>query len=284
MFDRIGNGWRLMKESFRVLRLDKELLIFPLVSGISCLLVLASFAIPLMTSDFLNNALNNGDTFSQLLLWVLLFAYYFLNYFVIVFFNSALVACAIIRFKGGDPTVSDGFRASMNRLPQIVAWALVSATVGVILRLIESQSEKVGQFVAAIMGAAWTMVTYFVVPVLVVEKAGPVEATKRSLSIVSKTWGESLTANFSTGIIFFLASMLGFFPIYFGGMMLGTNQAMGITLIALGVIYLLIVALVSSALNSIILAGLYLFASEGEVPQLFDDGLVRGAFSPTETA
>src|SRR5262245_52426735 len=146
MFARLGNGWALARESFAVLRMDKELLLFPVLSGISCLLVLASFAVPLWNSDFLHVVVNEeANVHENPLAWLILFAFYAVNYFVIVFFNSALVACAIIRFKGGDPTISDGLRAASNRLPQILAWALVSATVGVLLRAIESWSEKAGQ-------------------------------------------------------------------------------------------------------------------------------------------
>src|SRR5262249_42533910 len=141
------------------------------------------------------------------------------NYFVIVFFNSALVACAIIRFKGGDPTVSDGLRAAGNRFPQILAWALASATVGVILRAIESRSEKVAQFAAALVGAAWSIATFFVVPVLVVERVGPVDAVKRSLSVLTRTWGEALTANFGVGFIKFVGfAVLGIIPLVAGAM------------------------------------------------------------------
>src|SRR5690606_33503734 len=105
-----------------------------------------------------------------------LFAYYFVNYFVIIFFNSALISCAIIRFKGGNPTLSDGFSAASSRLPQIAGWAAVAATVGVVLRIIESRSEKVGEIVAGLLGMALSAVTSFVAPLIVVVRTGPVSA------------------------------------------------------------------------------------------------------------
>lgn len=281
MFERISNGWKLAKESFNVLRMDKELLIFPLVSGISCLLVLASFAVPLWNSPFANMIFNEGKIPNDPVAYIVLFAFYLVNYFVILFFNSGLVACAIIRFKGGDPTVGDGFRAAANRLPQILAWSAVSATVGVILRVIESRSERAGQFAAALLGAAWSLVTYFVVPVIVVEQAGPIDATKRSLSIIRRTWGESLTANFSIGLIFFLISLVGFVPLVFGiFLMTGGQTLLGGVLIVCAVLSLIVIALVSSALDSILIAGLYLYAAEGSVPSSFDNTLLSEAFTP----
>jgi len=280
MFARIANGWELAKESFRVLRIDKELMVFPLVSGIACLLVLASFALPLWNSPYAKVVLDEGPALDDPVAYVILFAFYLVNYFVILFFNSALVACAIIRFKGGDPTVADGFRAASNRLPQIFAWALVSATVGLVLRVIESRSERVGQIAAALLGAGWTIATYFVVPVLVVERTGPVDAVKRSLSVLRRTWGEALAANFGIGILVFLLSLLAIVPIVFGGMAIAAGHAvMGGILIVGGVVWLLLVGLMSSTLDSILLAALYLFAAKGTVPQHFDNDLLRDAFT-----
>jgi hypothetical protein len=123
---------------------------------------------------------------------------------------------ATVRFRGGDPTVADGLHAAVARLPQIIGWALVSATVGVILKAIESRSEKVGQFVAGLLGAGWSIATYFVVPVLVVEKVGLIAAIERSFAILRKTWGESLTAQFSIGLAVMLASLLAMVPAVLG--------------------------------------------------------------------
>jgi len=280
MFSRISNGWELAQESCQVLKLDRELLVFPLISGIACLLVLASFAVPLWGSGYADALLEEGQAPESPWAYVILFAFYFANYFVITFFNSALVACAMIRFRGGDPTLSDGFRAAFDRLPQILAWAAVSATVGVILRLIESRSERAGQFAAALLGAAWSIATYFVVPILVVERTGPVEAVKRSLSVLRRTWGEALMANFSIGVMVFLACLFAAVPIFLGALALGGGQtALGVVLVAAGVLLLMVVALISSAIDSILLAALYLYAAEGAVPKHFDDALLRDAFS-----
>jgi hypothetical protein len=105
----------------------------------------------------------------------------------------------IIRFKGGDPTLVDGFRAAAARLPQIAGWALVAATVWLWLRVIESRSERVGEIVAGLLGMTWSAVPYFVVPVIVIERTGPVDAFRRPVSILRRTWGEALSANFGVG-------------------------------------------------------------------------------------
>src|SRR5205807_7054495 len=117
-------------------------------------------------------------------------------------------ACAMIRFRGGNPTIADGLRAARERITQIIAWAFLAATVGVALRIIAERVGFIGKIVIAILGAAWTVATYFVVPVLVVEKLGPYVALKRSTAIIKKTWGESLVSNVGIGLITTLVTML----------------------------------------------------------------------------
>jgi len=279
MFDRMSRGWELARESWNVLKLDRELLVFPFLSGLACLVVLASFALPLWGAGFFDDVGKDNAAPQNPLMYVVLFAFYFVNYFVIVFFNSALVGCAIIRFKGGDPTVADGFRAATDRLPQILGWALVAATVGLVLKLIESRSEKVGQIVAGLMGMAWSAVTYFVVPVIVIERKGPIEATKRSLAILRRTWGEALTANFGIGFVIFLVSLVGIVPMVLGVLAFSAGLVpLGVLGIGVGIVLLLIVNLILSALNAIVIAALYLYAAEGSVPRYFDNRLLADAF------
>lgn len=282
MFERISTGWQLARQSWEVLKLDKELLFFPLFSGLVCLLVALSFALPLWGSGCLEGLAEAGadGRQDQILGYVLLFLFYLANYAVIIFFNSALVACAIIRFKGGNPNLRDGFSAAWARLPQIFAWAAVAATVGLILRVIESRSEKVGRIVAGLLGMAWSAVTFFVVPVIVVERVGPADAIRRSLAILKKTWGEALSANFGIGVIVFLAMLLAMAPIVVGGMAIGAGMvALGIVGVICGLGLVLLVSLISSALNAIVVGALYLYAAEGTVPQPFDDDLFQNAFA-----
>src|SRR5262249_6481079 len=156
-----------------VLVRDKHLLAFPIVSGFLFLLVVVSFAVPLATLVDWNKVqqqVQANNNKPPIWTYGVAFAFYFCTYFVIIFCNSALISCALLRFNGETPSLADGFRAAMARLPQIFAWALVSATVGVLLKVIENIHEQVGQFVASLLGAAWGIMTYFVVPVLVVEK------------------------------------------------------------------------------------------------------------------
>jgi len=272
------NGLALAMQSWRVLMLDKELLVFPLLSGAACFFVLATFLAGAWASGMDIREVDNVHG----AYWIGLFLYYFVNYFVIVFFNCALVACAMIRFRGGNPTVADGLKAASERLGLIMAWALFAATVGVILQMIEERVGFLGKIVVWILGAAWTIATFFVVPVLVVENLGPIDAAKRSVEIVKKAWGESIVGNVGVGILSFLAMLLLVVPCALLTIVLALKTgsvAVGLLGAALTIGLVVTIALVSSALTSILLSALYLFAIGGRVPPGFEPGRLKAAFA-----
>jgi hypothetical protein len=280
MFDRIRTGFSLARCSAEVLWKDKKLIVFPILSGIACLLVLASFAAPfLFHQEWLKALFDDADgRHLPPWAWVVLFAYYFCSYFVVIFFNSALISCALVRFNGGTPTVADGLGVAVNRLPQILAWALVSATVGLLLKVVENAHEKAGAFLSAILGTAWSVITYFVVPVLVVERVGPIEAIRRSLSILRRTWGEALVGNMGMDLFVFLLFIPVIILAVVGGLLLAVVPPLGIAVLALAAVAFGLCLAIGPALHGIFLAALYQFAAHGEVPRGFDGRELRRAF------
>jgi hypothetical protein len=271
---KFARTWSLMAECWRVLKEDKSLLVFPLISCICCLLLLASFAVPIFLTGAWQPPGHAAATVRQVAYYGTLFSFYVANYFIVVFFNAAIVACAATRLTGGTPTVGDGLRAAASRLPVIAGWALVSATVGLILRIIEDRSDKIGQIVAGLIGMAWTVMTFLVVPVLVMENKGPIAALKESTSLLKQTWGEQVISNFSFGTIFFVLSipafLLGFLGFYLGGLVVG------IACLIAAAIYMMALSLVHSALQAIFQTALYLHA-KGEQVQGFSSEVLEGA-------
>jgi hypothetical protein len=285
MFDRIWSGFALARSSWQVLYTDKKLLVFPIISGICCLLVMVSFFTPMLFLVDWQKAANNPDGFqAPPWIWLVLFAYYFCSYFIVVFFNAALISCALVRFNGGTPTIGDGLGAASRCLPQIAAWALVSATVGILLKAIENANEKLGAFISSLLGTAWSVITYFVVPVLVVEKVGPFEAIKRSMAILKRTWGEALVGHVGIGLFVFLlllpAILLGVVGVY----LYTVFPPAGIAVIVLAVLYVLIWLAVGPALNGIFLGAIYQYAAHGQVPVGFDGDTLAHAFRSKRSA
>lgn len=277
MFERISYTWNIMGASWTVLKKDKELLLYTLLSSVCCLLVVASFAIPIMGLESWAPPGEEATPLAQVAYYGTLFLFYFCNYFVITFFNAAIVASTIKRLGGGDPTFKDGLAYAAGCLPQIFGWALLSATVGVVLRFIEDRSEKVGQLVAGLLGMAWAVVTFLVVPVLVVEKKGPVESLRRSTALLKQTWGESLVGHYSFGFVFFLLALPGIALIVLG-VALGTPAVY--VCVGGAVLYFITLALIESTLHAIFRAVIYAYAETGTVPDSFGENLLRGAMAP----
>jgi hypothetical protein len=277
MFAKLKNSWALIKASAAVLRADKELIVFPIVSAIGVLVVTATFALPMLLTGFLDAMFKSR---SQVLSFVVGFLFYVVQYVVIIFANSALVGAAMVRLEGGDPTLGDGFRIAAKHSGAILGYALISATVGMILRWISERGNKVGQIVSSILGMAWNLATYLVVPVLVVEGVGPIEAIKHSAQLLKKTWGEQIVGNFSIGLIFGLAGIL--IALLGVPVIVAAVSTESIALIVLTVVALVLVfaalGLVSSTLNGIYVAAVYRYAAAGEASGFFSEELVQGAF------
>ena len=276
MFARFGRSIELAKASLGVLRSDKELLLFPLISFLVIVVVTLTFAVPFMLSGGISDA-TEGKV--NILSYVLLFLFYVVSYAVGFFFNTALVGAALIRLDGGDPTVRDGFRIAFSRLPQIVGYAIIAATVGMILRFISERAGFLGVIVASVIGFAWNVATFLVVPVLAVEGVGPIEAIKRSGGLLRKTWGEQIIGNVGIGLLF---GLLMFVVLIIGGLLIvvAAQASMALTMAAVVIVMLAlgIVGLVGSAVAGIYVASLYRYATKGDGGTTFSPEDLSGAF------
>ena len=279
MFQRLSNSWELVKASAAVLRSDKELVIFPIVSAVGSVIVLATFAIPMFLAGMFDSMYVDGKGFQPLGMLVA-FLFYLVQYTVIFFANTALVGAALIRLRGGDPTVADGFRIASQRLGPILGYALISATVGMVLRAIAERAGFIGRIVISLIGFAWNIATYLVVPVLAAEDIGPIDAVKRSTQLLKRTWGEQLVGNAGVGAVFGLM-MFGVFLI---GIPLIVLAAISESLALVGIAVLLVVlaalalGVISSTLTGIYSAAVYRFAAEGEVGDGFSAEMIQSAF------
>ena len=280
---RTATTWQLMKDSWGVLMRDKELLVFPLASGIACLLVLVMFVVPVLGMGVAGarGALRGNG---ELAGYVLLFCWYLANYFVVFYFNAALVDFVLTRIAGEEPTLRGSLRAAAECLPQIAAWAFLSATVGVVLNALQSRAGFLGRLVISVIGFAWALVTYFVVPVIVVERKGALEAVGESKDLLGKTWGRQIVSGLAYGLIWFLLALPAFAAIFAAivGVVASHGHSAGGWggLGALAVVYLIVLGIVLSALRSIFGAVLYRFAKTGQAPDGFAETDLRAAMRP----
>ena len=285
---KIRRSWELVKASWTVLKTDKELALFPIVSAMFVAIAIAIIAggFMLVTGDGAREIADRFDESSNQS-WtigdiVTLFLIYFVTVLIATFFNAALIGATLKRLRGEDPTFRDGLRLAMGRIGSILGYSAIAATVGVIVQVIRSKSNTAGDIGAGLLGAAWGVATFLVVPVLVAEDVGPADAIRRSGSLLKKTWGEQIGGNVSLGLISFLAVLaVGLV----GALLIGLAAALDSTVaiggaITLLVIAIAIVAVIFSALNAIYKAAVYEYAADGLTAGAFGQDALSHAFVP----
>jgi hypothetical protein len=272
---RFSRGWQLTKASWRALRADRSLLTFPVISGISTIVVaVALFTPAALLSD-------GGDRRVPLIVATVLVAY--LGTFIAVLCNVALASCAARSLEGEHTSVGDGLAAARGRLGAIAVWAAIAATVGLALRALEGAAENniLARIALAFVGVAWGVATFFVVPVLALEGVTGSAALKRSAQLIRERWGESVAGSFSIGGIVFLVAVLpGIALIALGVAAASASAVAGVALVVAGALVLLTAMIVGAALSMIFRTALYRFATEGKATGGFEQSELADAFAP----
>jgi len=269
MFARLQRSWDLTKQSAAVLAREKVLMLFPLLSGISTILICISFLVPLFRSGQLTAVQHHQATPTS---YATLFLFYFCSYFVTIYFNCALMAAANMALSGGHATLKDGLSLANQRIAQILMWTLVATTVGIILRTLEERAGRFGQIIIALLGAAWSILTYFMVPIIVFEDQDVFAGVRRSASLVKKTWGEGV----GKSLTFSAFTLLGLIPMFvLGYVTFMIHPLVGVLFVAC---YFIVLLTAISAMDGIFKVALYRYPWSGVLPNEFTPDLVQGAF------
>ena len=281
MFDRFSRSWRLTQASWSVLRQDSQLLVFPLVSMLAALVVSAAFglgAFGLWTFDGLSR-----DDAGRLppTMYILGFLFYVSLYFVVFFCNAALVGAALMRFDGGRPTVAAGWQVARSRVFSILGYAVIAATVGMVLRAIQERVGFLGRLVVGLLGVGWTVATAMVVPILVTRDVGPIAAVEQSAGMLKKTWGENVIGQGGMSFAFFVVYVgvvLASAGLLVGAAVIGSTALIVFVILA-AIVAILLATLAHAALSGIYSAALYRYAATGSAGDGFDSNALRMAFA-----
>jgi hypothetical protein len=264
---RIGRSFQLVGLSYRILMHDKELMVLPLLAGICCAAVVAIAAFGTGVDSTRIEQMGPDA-------YIPLFLTYVVAYAIAIFFQAAVVAGAVERMRGGDPTIASALSAAARRAGPIVMWAIVAATVGVVLQVIRDRLGFVGRIIVSIAGAAWSLATFFVVPVLVLEDQTVGRAFSRSVAVFRQTWGETVVGGTTLGAAAVCAWLT---LVAVTGLLAWMVGTIALAVFAIGAVLLLIFF---NALQGIYVAALYQYATGGRGPAGFDDAMLRGAFVP----
>lgn len=293
MFGRIARGWSMAKASFTVLRDYPKLLVLPVLSAAALIVALAVlFGIFMFEAGSFQAAgrmvknLEQAWDGNKIAMGAGVIALGWLFTSLSLYFNAALVFCVLRAFNGERPSIAEGLATAAGRLPQIIGWAFVAAVIGFAINLIqEALKDKLGflgGLLDGLLDFAWAAITYFVLPVLVVEGLGPVGAVKRSSSILKQTWGEAATGSVGLGAIGFLLCVPAFLIIGLGIVVSANSGHAGfaVALFPLAFVYIVAVMTVMGTLGTVFQTGLYVYATTGRAP--FDETLMRAAFQPKQ--
>ena len=262
------------KASWAVLQHDRELAVLPILGALASLAVVLGIGLPIWLST---DGIDDGGSSSggEPMLWIGAIIIAIAVTIITVFFNAAVVSGARERFSGGDPTISSAIKGAFSRLHVIVPWALLAVTVGMILRAIQSSDNIVARILSSLLNMAWGVLTFLVVPILVVEETGPINSLKRAGNLLRTTWGENLIAQVGFGIIGLVAAIPGIIIIVLGASAGGIGAVVAMTI---GIGWIALVSVVISTLTAIFQMALYLYATTGQVPMGFEQSGISDTF------
>jgi hypothetical protein len=270
---RFQTSWAIAQRSWAVLRSDKSLAWFPVFSFVASLAVAGVIAglVALMGID----SSTSGDSLAPFG-YVLVAVGYLCLAFVQTYFLAALVAGADERLRGGSSSVKGAIEVANSRLHRLLPWAIVTATVTLVLNQLERQGV-VGRIIGSLLGVAWSVITFLTIPILVIEDIGVGAALRRSKDLLKRTWGENIIGQGGLGLVGFLAMLPALFLVVIGAA-LGTFGLVVFGGIAIA--WMLVSMVAVSALSGIYRTALYRYAATGQVPGDFEGVDFQGAFRP----
>jgi hypothetical protein len=276
MFDRIKRSFSLVRASAHILRQDHHLMLFPVLSAFALLLVVLAFALPVFGMHGIDG-IGRGGAYS------IAFLFYVIQYFVIIYFNVALVGAVMVRLDGGSPTLADGLRVANSRIAAILGYAVISATVGVLLRAIQERVGFVGRLIVGLIGASWAIATFMVVPVIATSDRNALAAIGESGALLKRTWGENMAGQTGIGGAFALI-YIGLAAIVCALALLDLpfasagSPVLFIALLMVIALALLACVLAHATLSGIYAAVLYRYAVDGSDTPGFDNDILVEAF------
>lgn len=250
----------LLRVSFQVLRSNKRLIAFPIMSITTEAIVLAAFAVPYLMSGRGSSTGANRLGIAGYGLGVLC---YLALTAVSTYVNAALLIAVGQTMRGEQPSVGRALRSAARLLPSILAWSVVSSTVGLLIRALDRRVP----IVSAVLGVSWSALTFFVLPVMVFEGLGPVRGTRRAIQVLRSAWREEVTGTLRLGGILLLLA-IPMAPVLFFGYGSENGPAM-LLAVAVCALWFGLYGLVLSCLTGVYRAAVYLYATTTTTPPQF---------------
>lgn len=264
----MANSWSesrvLTQKSWAVLSEHRGLLSFTIAAFFINVLIVLVFAVVAIVLF----VVGNWVTFVVGIVVVL--AGLYLTQIVGVLAKGGMVACADDALAGRSMGIGTGWARSLRHIGDIAQWAFISMVVGVLLGAIRGNGQGnlasvlLRNVVAAAAGVAWSIITLFVLPAIVLDDSGVFNAIKSSAHVVKERWGTQISGNFRIAGRLVLLILPGIGLALGGVFAAQVSIALAAVLIVLGVLLMIIAGLLAGTVRTIFSVALYRFVMNGE--------------------
>ncbi len=273
-------SYLLATESLELLMQDKEILWFPVIAAFAGILLFIFFGFAIYYLSLIIGYDWSSESEQTPILWyVTFFIIYIIEAFILAFTGGAITHIVYTRIQGGDATFKDGWNAAMSNYVRLLYWSIINATVGMIIRLIIERSRWLTKIIISILGVTWSLITFFIVPTIMLENKSVHESIKESGSTFKQTWGETFISGFGIGLIFFALHVIGIVLTiaFWISFMSAELPAMAfVLLVSLYIFFIVVLAVIQSALQSVLKVVLYVYAKGGKIPNNFNPEILKG--------
>jgi len=275
---------QLLRESWSFVKYNKDLLLFPLLSFLGLCCVIAIF-FNIITSEVAYQITVENETFPSLIRIITVFLFWFLFVFNFVFFNAACLGVIYYRMAEQKSfSLFDGILLACKRFWPLALWAALWACGFTILYFAARwivRFKWVERLLLVTVEFVNTL-TWFVLPIVVVERKSLVASIKDSARIFKENWGKTVVVRYSVGTCFALVYggvmvIIGFATPLFGslgGLPYAPNM-LGNILVFSWVAYIpffIFVLLVQSVFSATVRIALYQYATKKQVVANFNSG------------
>lgn len=275
-----GLSWKFTKSCFSFFAQNKSLILIPFLSLLISFVILILEGFFLFENYFKNmNEVQEANQINWTEAYISFFILYFSINFISLFFNSALIACAIQRMQKQSCSIAEGLKMAMSRMVKIFVWSLINGSIGLVFKLLQRSHRGVRSLLLGTMGFSWAIVSYFVLPLIVIDDLNPWSALHQSFQAFKGNWRKM----FSVFGLLMLLVILVFVALFGLAYLTQSSTKLFLILVGLFVFFMVIVGIVGGILESIVNSALYVEIFKKIEPIGLDKALLDGALLKKES-
>ncbi len=276
MFENIFKAFSFIKESFRLITKDADLI----KPSIYSIFVAIFFTIVSVIVLFVLRFQIPEEMF-YILGFIVLLGVYYISYF----FTGMTAFLVYDFFKDGDATMSEAWAATKKNALTLFYLSIISAIIYIITSAFRRKPRErrgvgggIGDMIIGFIESVWTVATYFIIPAIVIEDRDIKGAVSRAADIMKRNLLPIGVGEIAVGFVTGLISVIGFIVAIVLGLWImssiGTLTGVIVAVTVAAVLVILIVAL-SMYITTAYHTCLFLWARDVEDAKLGAPGTIK---------